>query len=138
MKKYLLILVMMMVAGISHAALTSGTEYFIWLNIYEKLLGSNANGNEPALSAWGTNPNADSYVFIAEDSGKSGYVLLKQKSSGKYLAASSSNAWSIVFESSRSTDDRFCWSGDVGTYVYLTNKKICIFVFGDKLFTIGF
>ena len=123
MKKHLLILVMMMAAGISHAALTSGTEYFIWLNIYEKLLGSNANGNEPALSAWGTNTNADSYVFIAEDSGKSGYVLLKQKSSGKYLAASSSNAWSIVFESNRSTDDRFCWSGDVGTYVYLTNKK---------------
>ena len=60
---------------------------------------------------------------MAESSGKSGYVLLKQKSSGKYLAASSSNAWSIVFESNRSTDDRFCWSGEEGTYVYLTNKK---------------
>ena len=111
-----------MASGLAHAALTSGTEYFIWLNIYEKLLGSNAKDDGPALSAWKA-ANADSYIFIAEDSGKSGYVLLKQKSSGKYLAASSSNAWSIVFESTRSTDDRFCWSGDVGTYVYLTNKK---------------
>lgn len=111
-----------MAAGISRAALTSGTEYFIWLNIYEKLLGSNADGSEPALSAWNSS-RADSYIFVAEDCGKSGYVLLKQKSSGKYLAASSSNAWSIVFESSRSTDDRFCWSADEGTYVYLMNKK---------------
>lgn len=112
-----------MAANTSHAALTNGTEYFVWLNIYEKLLGSNADGSEPALSAWKTNSDAESYVFVAEDCGKSGYVLLRQKSSGKYLAASGSNAWSIVFESSRSTDDRFCWSADEGTYVYLTNKK---------------
>ena len=123
MRKYLLLFLMFLASGICHATLTSGTEYFIWLNIYEKLLGSNADNNGPALSAWGTNANVNSYVFVAENSGKSGYVLLKQKSSGKYLAASSSNAWSIVFESNRSTDDRFCWSANVGTYVYLTNKK---------------
>ena len=123
MKRHLLLFVMILVTGISHATLTSGKEYFIWLNIYEKLLGSNADGTEPALSAWGTNSIADSYIFIAEECDKSGYVLLKQKSSGKYLAASGSNAWSVVFENERSTDDRFCWSADEGTYVYLTNKK---------------
>jgi len=104
------------------AAITAGGEYMIWLNIYEKLLGSNADGSGPALSAFGTNADADSYVFVAEDSGKSGYVLLRQKSSGKYLAASSSNSWSMTLES-RSTDDRFCWKTTVGTYVYLINKK---------------
>jgi hypothetical protein len=123
MKRHLLFLFLLLAAGTTRAALVSGTEYFIWLNIYEKLLGSTADGSSPALSAWGTNSSTDSYVFVAESSGKSGYVLLKQKSSGKYLAASSSNAWSIVFESNRSTDDRFCWSGEEGTYVYLTNKK---------------
>ena len=123
MKRHLLFLLMLLVVGTTRAALTSGTEYFIWLNIYEKLLGSSSDGSSPALSAWGTNASTDSYVFVAEDCGKSGYVLLKQKSSGKYLAASGSNAWSIIFESSRSTDDRFCWSADEGTYVYLTNKK---------------
>ena len=122
MKKYLLFFFMILTTGSSFAALTSGKEYFIWLNIYEKLLGGNADGSEPALSAWNST-KAASYVFVSENSGKSGYVLLKQKSSGKYLAASGSNAWSIVFESSRSTDDRFCWSADVGTYTYLVNKK---------------
>ena len=103
------------------AELTDGGEYYIWLNIYEKVLGTNEKGDGPALSAYGTND--DGYVFVAEDSGQSGYVLLRQKNSGKYLAASSSNAWSVVFESSRSTDDRFCWKADEGCYVYLTNKK---------------
>jgi len=102
------------------AALKTGTEYYIWLNIYEKLLGSNEAGSGPALSAYGTKD--DGYVFVAESSGKSGYVLLKQKSSGKYLAASSANTWSMTLES-KSTDDRFCWQADEGTYVYLVNKK---------------
>ena len=112
-----------MATGIARAALTSETEYFIWLNIYEKILGSNADGSEPALSAWSNSSDADSHIFVAEDCGKSGYVLLRQKSSGKYLAASSANAWSIIFEDNSSTDDRFCWSADEGTYVYLRNKK---------------
>ena len=110
------------IATTANAALTPGREYYIWLNIYEKLLGSNEAGDGPALSAFGTNTDADSYVFVAEDCGKSGYVLLKQKSSGKYLAASGSNAWSMTLEA-RSTDDRFCWAADEGTYTYLQSKK---------------
>lgn len=102
------------------AELTAGTEYYIWLNIYEKLLGSNEAGSGPALSAYGT--KNDGYVFVAENSGKSSYVLLRQKSSGKYLAASSANNWSVTLEN-RSTDDRFCWKADEGIYVYIINKK---------------
>ncbi|MBR0047190.1 MAG: RICIN domain-containing protein [Bacteroidaceae bacterium] len=105
------------------AELTANGEYYIWLNIYEKLLGSSEDGSEPALSAFSKNSDADSYVFVAEASGKSGYVLLRQKSSGRYLAASSSSSYSVVFESNRSTDDRFCWKVDEGTYTYLINKK---------------
>ena len=88
------------------AELTAGTEYYIWLNIYEKLLASNEAGTGPALSAYGTKTDGDSYVFVAESSGTSGYVLLRQKSSGKYLAASSSSSYSVVLESSRATDNR--------------------------------
>ena len=121
MKKILLSISLAMMAFITaDAALTAGTEYYVWLNIYEKLLGSNEAGNGPALSAYGT--KSDGYVFVAESSGKSGYVLLKQKSSGKYLAASSANNWSMTLES-KSTDDRFCWQADEGTYTYLINKK---------------
>ena len=105
------------------AALKTDVEYYIWLNIYEKLMGSSEDGSAPALSAYTVNADADSYVFVAETSGKDGYVLLRQKSSGRYLAASGSNSYSIVFEASKSTDDRFCWKADEGTYTYLVNKK---------------
>lgn len=105
------------------AALKTDVEYYIWLNIYEKLMGSSEDGSAPALSAYTVNADADSYVFVAEASGKDGYVLLRQKSSGRYLAASGSNSYSIVFEATKSTDDRFCWKADEGTYTYLVNKK---------------
>ena len=118
-----LVCVMLCGALPSRATLTANGEYYIWLNIYEKLLGSDEAGNAPSLSAYGKNSEADSYVFVAEASGTDGYVLLRQKSSGKYLAASTANSWSVVFESSRSTDDRFCWKVDEGTYTYLINKK---------------
>jgi len=107
----------------SFASIAEGEEYYIWLNIYEKLLGSNEAGTGPALSAFGTNKDADSYVFVAESSGTSGYVLLRQKSSGKYLAASSSNGYSVLLEASRSTDSRYLWAVDEGCYTYLINKK---------------
>ncbi|MBP5196429.1 MAG: hypothetical protein J6035_03365 [Bacteroidaceae bacterium] len=102
------------------ATLNPGTEYYIWLNIYEKLLGTNEAGTGPALSAYGT--QEDGYVFVAEESGKIGYVLLRQKSSGKYLAASSANTWSMTLED-KSTADRFCWQADEGTYAYIISKK---------------
>lgn len=122
MKKLLICICLALLTNISAmaTALKNNGEYYIWLNIYEKLLGSNEAGDGPALSAYGT--KSDGYVFVAEDSGKSGYVLLRQKSSGKYLAASSSNNWSVTLEE-KSTVDRFCWKTEEGTYVYIINKK---------------
>ena len=106
------------------AELKAGGEYYIWLNIYEKLLGSDSTGTAPVLSAFDVNEDKDGYVFVAEESGASGYFLLRQKSSGKYLAASSSNGWSIVFEANKSTADRFCWKmTGHDSYAYFTNKK---------------
>ena len=64
----------------AQAALTNGGEYYLWLNIYEKLIGSNNDDTAPALSAFGINTNADNYIFVAEESATSGYVLLRQKS----------------------------------------------------------
>ena len=121
MKRLFIFACLALLTGITaKATLTANAEYYIWLNIYEKLLGSNEAGDGPALSAYGT--KSDGYVFVAENSGKSGYVLLRQKSSGKYLAASSANNWSVTLEN-KSTDDRFCWKADEGTYTYIINKK---------------
>ncbi|MBR4534775.1 MAG: RICIN domain-containing protein [Bacteroidaceae bacterium] len=110
-------------SAVGAKSLVPGTDYYLWLNIYEKLIGNNEAGTAPALSAFGVAADPQSYVFTAEDAGTEGYVLLKQKSSGRYLAASSSNSYSMTFENSRSTDNRFLWSVDEGTYVYLKNKK---------------
>ncbi|MBQ3753903.1 MAG: RICIN domain-containing protein [Prevotella sp.] len=122
MRKLLITLCVTVVSCLSvKAELKAGGEYYIWLNIYEKLLGTNEAGNGPALSAYGT--KSDGYVFVAEESGESGYFLLKQKSSGKYLAASGSNSYSITLES-KSTADRFRWKmTEPDCYAYLTNKK---------------
>ncbi len=122
-KKILFVLTLLVCSLPSVATLNDGGEYYLWLNIYEKLLGSNATADGPAISAWGTSANADDYVFVAEASGKEGYVLLRQKSSGKYLAASGANSYSMLFESARATDDRYCWQTDEGCYSYLINKK---------------
>lgn len=103
------------------AALKDGGEYYIWLNIYEKLIGTNEADDGPALSAYGT--KTDGYVFVAEASGEAGYFLLRQKSSDKYLAASGNNNWSITLES-KQTADRFRWKmTGPDSYAYLTNKK---------------
>lgn len=122
MRKLLITLCVTVVSCLSvKAELKAGGEYYIWLNIYEKLLGTNEAGNGPALSAYGT--KSDGYVFVAEASGESGYFLLRQKSSGKYLAASGSNSYSITLES-KSTADRFRWKmTEPDCYAYLTNKK---------------
>ena len=125
MKKFILLATLLsIVSTIANAAtLTSGKDYYIWLNIYEKLLGDNEESTGPAISAFGTKSDNQSYMFTAEDSGREGFVLLRQKSSGRYLAASSANGYSVVFESARSTEDRYLWAVDEGTYVYLKNRK---------------
>ena len=122
-KSFLILFAMLGMLSMQAATLKSNTEYYLWLNIYEKLLGSNEEGNAPAISAYGTVSDADSYIFVAEESGTSGYVLLRQKSSKKYLAASSSSSYSVVFEQNRSTDARFLWKVEEGTYSYLICKK---------------
>lgn len=125
MKKLFATLIMMLyvLLPLSAQALTAGGEYYIVFNIYDKLLGSNEADDGPALSAFGTNADPLSYVFVAEDAG-SGYFLLRQKSSGRYLAASTANTWSMTFQSTRSTADAFCWlvQGN-GTDQYLQSKK---------------
>ena len=125
MRKSVLITFVLCLLSTTMAAksLTPGTDYYLWLNIYEKLLGSNEAGTAPALSAFGEAADPLSYVFTAEDAGTEGYVLLKQKSSGRYLAASSSNSYAMTFEDNKGTESRYLWAVDEGTYVYLKNRK---------------
>ena len=124
MRRFLgLLFAMSLALNVVAAGFTPGKEYYIALNIYDKYLGDNEAQDGPALSAFGTQSNPDSYVFVAEDCGTSGYVYLKQKSSGKYLAASTSNSWSVTFQSKVSNTDAFKWMAVVGLNGYIRNKK---------------
>ena len=80
-----------------------GGEYHLYNVYYGRVLGGNAENNSPVLSVYGTNTDADSYVFVAEASTlHSGYYWLRQKSSGKYLQASNAqgDTWSVWFAGS--------------------------------------
>lgn len=124
MKRFFgLIFALVMTLNVMADGFTAGKEYYIALNIYDKYLGFNEAKDGPALSAFGTNPDPDSYVFVAEDCGTSGYVYLRQKSSGMYLAASSSDTWSVTLKSSFSNSDPFKWTGVVGLNGYIRCKK---------------
>lgn len=126
MKKFWFLLLCLVAVVTSAAAreLQAGTEYFIVHNVYDKVLGSNADGTAPALSEFLTNEgDTASYIFVAEESGRSGYVLLRQKSTGRYLAASTSNNWSVVFKDERGTSDEYCWKADEGLKSKLVNRR---------------
>lgn len=124
MKRFFAILLAFtLTLGIKADGFKPGQEYYIALNIYDKYLGFNEAQDGPALSTFGTNPDPDSYVFVAEDCGNSEYVYLKQKSSGKYLAASTSNTWSVTLQNSVQNADAFKWKGQVGLNGYIRNKK---------------
>ncbi len=99
----------------------SGSDYYLYHARYGKLLGENADG-APALSADGT--RADGYVFTAEASGAPGYWLLRQKSSGRYLAASTSNSYSVLFRTTSGTaPDNFRWSLRAGDRGSLSSRR---------------
>lgn len=124
MKKILSIVALLVwiVPGFMRAALVADREYFIVHSVYDKALGSSEDGAAPALSDFVATHAAD-YIFVAESSSAAGYVLLKQKSTGRYLAASTSNSYSVVFQSAKGTADAYLWRADEGFDHQLVNKR---------------
>lgn len=106
-----------------HAQIADGGEYYIRNDFYDKVLGLNADGTLPRLSAFGTNENGESYVFVAEASNSEGYYLLRNKATGKYLCASTSNTWSLVFADKKGSGDEYLWNLDVQFGRKIMNKK---------------
>ena len=98
-------------------AIQAGSEYYLYHPHYGKLLGQKADGT-PGLSAAGQNADAETYVFTAEASATPGYYRLKQKSGGRYLTASTSNSYSVQFQTTASPQDNSLWilrGGDHGS-----------------------
>ena len=124
MKRILLFVTCCIMAVASFAKdLTGGQEYFIVLDIYDKVLGSSEDGSSPALSAIAARADTASYIFVAEASGTSGYFFLRQKSTGRYLAASTSNSYSVLFQASKGSGDAYLWKAQEGVKSYLQSKR---------------
>lgn len=111
--------ILLMLALQTHAVLDEG-EYYIVNNFWGKLL-SNNNDRAPRLMDYDSSDDAR-FIFVAEASGTSGYVKLKHKSSGLYLAASTSNNWSVLLVTSGS-GDQYLWAVDQLFDTYIVNKK---------------
>ena len=96
-------------SGTLSAQVQAGDEYYLYNIYYDRVLGQKADAS-PGLSKIGVNTDNNSYIFVVESSATEGYFYLKQKSSGKYLAASTSNTWSVVFQSSKGATNHYLWS----------------------------
>lgn len=102
----------------------TGGEYFIISDYYNKVLGTDAEGSEtPALSTYGTVTDNNAYIFVAEASSSDGYYLLRNKATGKYLTASTSNSWSLVWKDTKGTSDEYLWKLDVQMGRSITSKR---------------
>lgn len=106
----------------SEKTIIAGQEYYLYNVFYNRILGQKTDGS-PGISVLNTNSIADSYIFVAESSTIDGYFLLRQKNSGKYLSASTSNTFSVVFLSSSGTSNNYLWKLNSGLDGSISNKQ---------------
>ncbi|MCQ2096276.1 MAG: glycoside hydrolase family protein [Bacteroidaceae bacterium] len=89
-----------------NAGITDGREYYIINDYYDMVLGDEEGS--PKVTAYDAGNDAR-FRFVAEKSGN--YYRLRQKSSGKYLNASTGNTWSVLL-SAKGSGNEFLWSLD--------------------------
>ena len=106
------------------ADIQDGGEYYIVSDYYNKVLGLDSLSSEtPQLSEYGTVKTADAYVFIAEKSSDPSYFYLKSKATGKYLTASTTNSWSLVWKDAKGSGNEYLWNLDVQMGRKISSKK---------------
>ena len=122
-RSFLLLLLMFAVTHGLRAQIVDGGEYYIISDYYDMVLGLSPDGTTPRLSAYGTNADENSYVLVAEASAAKDYFYLRNKSTGQYLAASTSNTWSVVWNATRGTGDEYLWKLNVQFGRSIVNRK---------------
>lgn len=91
-------------------------EYYIYNNFFDKALTN--DGDNPRLAEVG---NSDAFLFEAVNP-SGDYVMLRQKSTGKYLTASTSNSYSVLL-SAEGTGDQYYWKLDQQFSTTIVSKK---------------
>ena len=89
--------------------LYNGGEYYLYNTYYHRLLGLNASGI-PALGISNAEALNEAYTWCAESSNKQGYYRLRHKATGKYLAASTANTWSMTLNATPASDNTDLWA----------------------------
>jgi len=121
---FALLLTLLSAAPLFAASIEDGGEYYIISDYYNMVLGvDSTSSSTPALSAFGTNVVGETYVMVAEASGEDGYFYLKNKSTGRYLAASTSNTWSLVWQDAKGSGSEYLWKLDVQMGKAIVSKK---------------
>ena len=116
---FLAVVLSLFLAQRAQAVVSTG-EYYIVNDFWGKLLTANGD-SAPRLMAYDSDNDA-AFIFVAQASGTSGYVKLKHKSTGLYLAASTSNTWSVLL-SSNGSGDQYLWALDQLFDTKIVNKK---------------
>ena len=99
-------------------------EYYIVSEYYDMVLGVDSSySTTPYLSTYGAISDLDAYILIAEASDTDGAYYLKNKSTGYYLTASTSNSWSVLWSSERGTGSEYLWSLDVQMAKAIVSQK---------------
>ena len=104
------------------AAIADGTEVYILNDYYNKVIGLNADGTTPRISDFGHNADAESYVMVVERSSVEGYSYLRNKSTGRYLCASTADTWSVKWSDTKGSGDEYLWKLDVQFGAAIVNR----------------
>ena len=96
---------------ISHISnmLYDGGEYYLYNTYYSRLLGTNGNDGPVLIVADGAASNA-AHTWCAEQSDKQGYYRLRHKATGKYLAASTADTWSMRLNEGKASNNTDLWA----------------------------
>ena len=99
-------------------------EYYIRSDYYDMVLGVDSSySSTPALSAYGTVADTTTYIFVAEASSTDGCYYLRNKGTGQYLTASTSNSWSLVWADEKSESSQYLWALDVQMGQAIVSQK---------------
>lgn len=123
MKRILTAIIGLLGCAFAMAQMVDGGEYYIVSEYYDMVLGTKADGSTPMFSAYGKNEDKDSYIVVAEKSNSEGYWYLRNKANGKYLAASTSDTWSVRFAEQKGSGNEYLWLIDVQFGKKIVNRK---------------
>ncbi|MBP5514805.1 MAG: hypothetical protein J6Y04_08540 [Bacteroidaceae bacterium] len=128
MKKFLFLLTLLSLSLSALAEdngiydLVAGHDYYIFNTYYQRVLAPSADQSQPRLVKY-SKTNDTQYLFTAEAAPTAGAFLLKHKSTGKYVTASTSNSYSVSLTTSSGTGKNYQWSVRPGINGQLINLR---------------